>query len=185
MCSPRIRTTTDCAVGAPLWKGAFLSLDGGQQKIRGSVNGNILVPDLSERTPLTTDPATRAIVERFMSAFPLVAPNRTDIDPRALNTNAPQIIDTNNASGRIDQLLGPRDRLTLRYAFVSQQVNAFELLKGQNPDTTTKSHASQLTWERASECSFERQACRLDSTVCIRCWYPSRTRSGRRFLSAA
>ncbi len=93
------------AAGAPLWHGAFLSLDGSQQEIRGSVNGNILVPELSERTPLATDPATRAIVERFMSAYPAEAPNRTDIDPRALNTNAPQSIDTNNASGRLDQLL--------------------------------------------------------------------------------
>src|SRR6185436_19748986 len=31
-------------VGAGLWKGAFFSLNAGQQKIRGSVNGNILVP---------------------------------------------------------------------------------------------------------------------------------------------
>src|SRR6266550_7471162 len=133
----------------PLWDGAFLSLDGSQQKIRGSVNGNILVPEPGERTPLATDPATRAIVERFLSAYPLEAPNRTDIDRRALNTNAPQITDTNNASGRLDQLYGARDRFTLRYAFISQQVDAFELLAGQNPDTTTKSHSTRLTWDRA------------------------------------
>jgi hypothetical protein len=137
------------AAGAPLWKGAFFSLDASQQKIRGSVNGNILVPEPGERTPLATDPATRAIVERFLSAYPLEPPNRTDIDPRALNTNAPQIIDTSNAGGRIDQLLGPRDRFTLRYAFISQQVDAFELIAGQNPDTTTKSHSAHLTWDRA------------------------------------
>jgi hypothetical protein len=134
--------------GAPIWKGAFLTLDGSQQKIRGSVNGNILVPEPAERTPLTTDPAARAIIMRFFSAFPLEAPNRTDIDPRALNTNAPQTIDTDNASGQVDQFLGSRDRLALRYVFVSQQVNAFELLKGQNPDTTTKSHSSRFAWER-------------------------------------
>jgi len=64
-----------------------------------------------ERTPLTTDPATRRIVERFLAAFPVVAPNRTDIVPRALNTNAPQTIDTDNAGGRLDQLVGSRDRL--------------------------------------------------------------------------
>src|SRR5579864_4842904 len=136
-------------VGVPLWGGAFLSLDGSQQKIRGSVNGNILVPELNERTPLTSDPAARAIIERFLSAYPLAAPNRTDIDPRALNTNSPQSIDTNNAGGRLDQLLGPRDRLSLQYAFISQQVDAFELLAGQNPDTTTRSHSAHLTLDRA------------------------------------
>ena len=135
--------------GVPLWSGAFFSLDGSQQKIRGSVNGNILVPELSERTPLTSDPAARAIIERFLSAYPLAAPNRTDIDPRALNTNSPQSIDTNNTGGRLDQLFGPRDRFSLRYAFISQQVDAFELLAGQNPDTTTRSHSAHLTWDRA------------------------------------
>ena len=134
-------------LAAPLWTGGFLTMEGSQQKIRGSVNGNILVPELSERTPLTIDPATRAVVERFMSAFPLEAPNRTDIDPRALNTNSPQSIDTDNASGQLDQLAGARDRFALRYSFVHQQVDAFELLKGQNPDTTTKSHSGRSTWE--------------------------------------
>src|SRR5258708_5913649 len=136
-------------LAAPLWKGGYLSLEGSQQKIRGSVNGNILVPKLNERTPLATDPATRRIVERFLSAYPDIAPNRTDIDPRALNTNAPQSINTDSASGRLDQIFGQRDRFTLRYALTSQQVDAFELLAGQNPDTTTKSHSGRLTWEHA------------------------------------
>jgi hypothetical protein len=136
-------------VAAPLWKGAYLSLDGGQHKIRGSVNGNILAPRLDERTPLTIDPAARRIVERFLAAYPALAPNRTDIVPRALNTNAPQTINTDNAGGRLDQLYGSRDRFTLRYTLTSQQVDAFELLAGQNPDTTTKSHSGRLTWGHA------------------------------------
>src|SRR5579864_3774442 len=44
--------------GLGLWRGAHLSVDGSQQKLRGSVNGNVLVPLASERTPLATDPAT-------------------------------------------------------------------------------------------------------------------------------
>lgn len=143
------------AAGAPLWRGAFFSLDASQQKIRGSVNGNILVPEPGERTPLTSDPAARAVIERFFSAFPLAAPNRTDIDPRALNTNAPQTIDTGNAGGQLDQFLGARDRLSLRYGFVGQAVDAFELLKGQNPDTTTKSHTGRLGWERSWSPGFQ------------------------------
>jgi hypothetical protein len=137
------------SAGSPLWTGGYLSLDGSQQKIRGSVNGNILVPKLAERVPLTTDPATRRIVERFMAAYPLLAPNRTDINERALNTNAPQRVDTDNGSIRLDQLNGDRDRFVLRYVFTSQRLDAFELLAGQNPDTTIKSHSTRLTWDRA------------------------------------
>ena len=88
---------------APVWRGADVLLEGSQDRMRGSVNGNVLVPLAGERTPLTTDPATRAIVERFLDAYQAELPNRTDIDPRALNTNAPQIIDGNNGGARLEQ----------------------------------------------------------------------------------
>ncbi len=52
------------------------------------VNGNVLVPLANERQPVTTDPATRAIVQKFLDAFPDELPNRPDFDIRALNTNA-------------------------------------------------------------------------------------------------
>ena len=77
-------------LGLPAWRGAYVSFEGAQQKLRGSVNGNVLVPKPDERTPLTNDPATRAIVQRFLNAYPTDLPNRTDVNPRALNTNAPQ-----------------------------------------------------------------------------------------------
>src|SRR4051812_46059604 len=48
--------------GLGLWRGAHLTLEGGQQTLRGSVNGNVLVPLAAERTPLTTDPATFGLV---------------------------------------------------------------------------------------------------------------------------
>ena len=133
----------------PLWGGATFSVDANQQKIRGSVNGNVLVPTLAERVPLATDPATRRIVERFLAAYPAALPNRTDINERMLNTNSPQNINTNNASGRLDQRMGPRDRLSLTYPFTSQEVDAFELIAGQNPDTTTRAHTARLTWNRS------------------------------------
>ncbi len=137
------------AVGTPLWHGSFISLDGSQQKIRGSVNGNVLVPTQEERTPLTSDPAKRAIVERFLGAYPRELPNRTDINERMLNTNSPQTIDTNNATGALEQQLNERDRLKFSYQFTSQQVHAFELIAGQNPDTTTKAHGARMTYTRA------------------------------------
>ena len=134
--------------GAPLWRRAAILLDGSQQKLRGSVNGNVLVPKANERTPLSTDPATRAVVARWLAAYPAEPPNRTDIDERALNTNSPQVIDNHNARIRLDQGRGDKDRFTLQYLFTSQAVDAFQLVAGQNPDTDTRSHQARLTWSR-------------------------------------
>lgn len=136
-------------LGAPLTSKTYLLLDGAQQKVRGSVNGNALVPKADERTPLAADPALRRIVERFLSAYPNELPNRTDIDPRALNTNAPQRINTDNASARLDHAFNSRDRLAMRYAFTGQVVYPFQFIAGQNPDTFIKSHNGRITWSRA------------------------------------
>lgn len=136
------------SLGAPLWRDANIFLEGSQQKLRGSVNGNVLVPRPDERTPLAADPATRAIVARWLAAYPAELPNRTDVNERALNTNSPQVIDNNNLAARLDQLRGARDRFSLRYAFTSQRVDAFELVAGQNPDTLTRAHQVRLTWGR-------------------------------------
>lgn len=134
--------------GAGAWRGAFVSLEGGQHKVRGSVNGNVLVPRLDERTPLTQDPAARALIEHFLAAYPATPPNRTDINERALNTNAPQRINHDNGGASVDQRLGPRDRLTLRYLFTSQRVQAFQLVAGQNPNTDMRAHTARITWNR-------------------------------------
>ena len=80
------------------------------------MNGNVLVPLAAERTPLTTDPATFGLVQRWIDAYPKALPNRTDIDPRALNTNSPQAIDTEASVIRLDQALGSRDRVFLQHS---------------------------------------------------------------------
>ena len=144
-------------VGFPVWRGAQMTINGSQQKVRGSVNGNVLVPRADERTPLTqdpltgelVDPATREFVARIFSAYPTEPPNRPDIDPRALNTNSPQSIDNDHLGLRLDQSWSTGDRLALDYRFTAQNVEAFQLVGGQNPDTTTKSHAARITWNRA------------------------------------
>jgi hypothetical protein len=51
------------------------------------------VPTAAERLPLTTDVRLRPIVERLLAAYPAELPNRPDVNPRALNTNAPQRIE--------------------------------------------------------------------------------------------
>ena len=86
-------------VGAKTWRGAALTVSGSQVRSRGNVNGNVLVPTPGERTPLTSDPATRALVQQLLDAYPDELPNRTDINPRALNTNDIQSI--NNDRGMI------------------------------------------------------------------------------------
>jgi hypothetical protein len=134
------------AAGLGLWHGAHLALTGSGQNVRGSVNGNVLVPLASERTPLTTDPAAYRLIQKWLDAYPRLAPNRTDFDPRALNTNSPQSIDTDASTIRLDQDLGSRDHLFLRHAFTNQKVTAFEFVAGQNPDTNTKSHNARATW---------------------------------------
>ena len=136
------------SVAAPPWRQSQLSLEGSQQRVRGSVNGNVLVPKPDERTPLATDPAARALIQRWLAAYPQQLPNRTDVNERALNTNSPQRIDTDNLGARLDQGLGARSRLSLRYGFTSQRVDAFQLVAGQNPDTSTRSHQARLGYNR-------------------------------------
>ncbi len=131
---------------SPKW---FLQGDASQQRIRGNVNGNVLVPRPDERTALTNDPAIRAIVSRWLAAYPVELPNRTDINERALNTNAPQRIDNSNAGGRLEFLATGKDKLIWQYQFVSQLVDAFQLVSGQNPDTATRSHRARWTWTRS------------------------------------
>ncbi len=136
-------------LGMPAWKGGTLTFDGSQTRNKGQVNGNVLVPALDEREPLTDDPATRAFVQRIMDAYPVAAPNRTDVNPRALNTNAPQDIANDRLSATLDQRTGSDARLTMRYGLVLQNVDAFQLVGGQNPNTTTRNHQSRITWNRS------------------------------------
>jgi hypothetical protein len=133
---------------APVWRGGYFLADGYQKRAQGNVNGNVLVPTPEERTPLATDPATRELVQRYLSAYPTELPNRTDINPRALNTNSLLDIRDDSINPRLEQSLGGRDKLLLRYDLVFQNVDAFQLVAGQNPDADIKSHRATVTWNR-------------------------------------
>jgi hypothetical protein len=132
-----------------LWKGAALTVEGRAQRIRGVVNGNVQVPGPDERTPLATDPVVRAFVQRILDAYPRQLPNRTDIDPRMLNTNAAQQVDNDNSTLRLDQKLGTRDTVIASHQYIASDVRAFQLIQGQNPNTTTMSHQAGLQWHRS------------------------------------
>jgi hypothetical protein len=128
-----------------LWKDASLTLDAAQDNRSGFVNGNILVPLASERSCLSPDPGICAVIDRFFRAWPAQEPNRTDISARSLNTNAPQALATSSTTARLDQSL-KNHRFSGRHTWMNQQVDAFQLVAGQNPDTTTKSQDARLTW---------------------------------------
>lgn len=144
--------------GTNLWKTGFLSIESSQDKNSGFVNGNVLVPLASERTVLTTNPAAAKLLQRFLSAYPAEQPNRTDIDARALNTNAAQSIATDSTAEQLSQKLGSRDRLIFRHTFLTQKVDAFELVAGQNPDTTSRNHDARVTWVRALNSAIQLEA---------------------------
>ncbi len=142
---------------APAGADTRFTINATQQRVRGQVNGNVLVPLPSERTPLLidpssgerTDPETRGIVEQLLQAYPAELPNRTDIAPRALNTNAPQQVDTNSVNLRLDRDLAERGKLGFGYVFTSQSVDAFQFVRGVNPDTEIKSHRPRMSWSRS------------------------------------
>jgi hypothetical protein len=126
-----------------------LTANASQTKIRGMVNGNVLVPLASERTATAPDPATRALVTKFLAAYPATLPNRPDFDPRALNTNAPQRIDETQGTLRLDRETTEEGRLSVSHSLVRQRVDAFQFVAGQNPDTEIHSHRSRLTYRHA------------------------------------
>ncbi|MEQ1884009.1 MAG: hypothetical protein ABL967_03045 [Bryobacteraceae bacterium] len=135
-------------VTTPLWKNAFFTFTGSQDKNRGIVNGNVLIPLENERTPLATDPVVRAMVQKFLDAYPIAAPNRPDIAANALNANSPQTVNTDLANAQFNQRIDARNALAARYTFTAQAVDPFQFVKGQNPVTRNKSHAARLTWNK-------------------------------------
>ena len=142
---PARRNNYGFTVSLPLWKGAAWTVNGSEGKDRGQENGNVQVPTAEERTPLTNDPRIRPIVERILATYPDELPNRGG---RTLNTNAAQNINSDRIGGTLDQKIGDNDRLTFRYNFVWQRVDAFQLVAGQAPDTTTRNHQARITWSR-------------------------------------
>jgi hypothetical protein len=108
------------AAGMGLWRGAHLALSSSSQKLRSNVNSNVLVPLPSERTPLATDSNIYKLIQHWIDAYPTLPPNRTDVDPRALNINSPQSINTDASTIRLDQDLSSRDRLFFSHTFTNQ-----------------------------------------------------------------
>lgn len=143
---PSHRNSWNARLTAPVRSLGDLTLGFTQRDIRAVVNGNVLVPLPSERTPKTTDTEARAIVQSFLDAYPLEEPNRPDFDVRALNTNSPQRIDSILGTGRLDRTITSKHKLLLSYAIDRQRIRAFQLVAGQNPDTELHAHRARIGW---------------------------------------
>ena len=135
-------------LAAPLGGRAALTLGASQNRIRGNVNGNVLIPLAEERTPLATDPATRLAVQQIIDGYPEASPNRPDIAARAHNTNSLQRINTDSSRAQLDLSEVAGGKLFLRHVWTAQNVDAFQFVTGQNPDTDNRSHAARITWNR-------------------------------------
>ena len=134
---------------APMGTLGAVSLGVSQNRIRGNVNGNVLIPLPEERTPLATDPATRAAVQRILDGYPDVPPNRPDIAARAHNTNSLQRINTDSSRVQLDRDGVAGGRVAVRHVWTAQNVDAFQLVTGQNPDTDNRSHSARVSWSRS------------------------------------
>ena len=134
---------------APMGSLGAVSLGVSQNRIRGNVNGNVLIPLPEERTPLARDPATRAAVQRILDGYPDVPPNRPDIAARAHNTNSLQRINTDSSRVQLDRDGVAGGRVAVRHVWTAQNVDAFQLVTGQNPDTDNRSHSARVSWSRS------------------------------------
>src|SRR5262245_36201506 len=101
-------------------------LAGEEIRQSGYVNGNVLVPLADERTPRTTYPALYALIAKWLAAYPKELPNRTEIDPRMLNTNALQTIRTSGGNFRLDYDANADRRFAARYSLQDTFIDSFE-----------------------------------------------------------
>lgn len=123
----------------------WLTGNSAQRDIRGMVNGNVLAPLENERTATSPNPEIRALITRWLAAYPAQFPNRQDFDERALNINAPQRIDEIDGSLRLDRDLGGKARIFLSHGINRQRVDAFQLVAGQNPDMDIHNQRARAT----------------------------------------
>jgi Carboxypeptidase regulatory-like domain/TonB dependent receptor len=136
-------TSYDLAAGGPLVSPKVsLLLDFGEVFNSGMVNGNLQAPLASERTPLATDPQTRAIISDLLTAYRTELPNLPAVSLRQLNTNAPRSIVANDGLARLDLKPNGNNSLAGLYSANQYSEDPFQLVIGQNPQTDLRSQAA-------------------------------------------
>ena len=66
-------------------------------------------------------------------------------------------MDGQNWNTHFDQQIGSRDKLVFQYGYMGEKVIAFQLVAGQNPDTTGFSNDGRVTWHRDWTSSYLHQ----------------------------
>ena len=126
--------------GGPLFsEKVSLLVQYGQSYNSGYVNGNILVPQLSERAPRSADPRVNAVIGSLLKAFPLDTPN---LSSTRLNSNALRSIDTNDGLVRLDVKKSDETTLAFRYTLSDYAEDPFQLVVGQNPQTNLRNQSA-------------------------------------------
>lgn len=153
---PTRRNQYGVQIGGPVTQTLSFAFSAEDVRQSGYVNGNVLVPLPDERRPRTTDPQVAAIINRYLSAYPRELPNRTEIDPRMLNTNALQTIRTTGGTLRLDWDRSPELRFGGRYAFQDTFIDSFEFVGGQNPNQRLRPQTLNLTaeWKRSPTATY-------------------------------
>ena len=137
-------------LGGPLGADNLSFLVTGEEtRESGFVNGNVLVPLLSERTALAEDPEIRSLVQSWLDAFPAEGPNRPGIAANLLNTNAVQKIRNSGGSVRIDWEPTDERRFSARYSLNDNFIDSFEFVIGQNPNQRLRPQTLNLGWDQS------------------------------------
>ncbi len=146
---PTRRNQYGFRLGGPVGsdKLSFL-LTGQEVREAGAVNGNVLVPLPSERTPLSDDPDVRRLIQRWLEAYPVELPNRPEIDPRMLNTNANQAIRNSGGSLGLYWDVNAANTFALRYSLGDVFIDSFEFVDGLNPNQRLRPQTLNLSMAR-------------------------------------
>ena len=112
----------------------------------GFVNGNVRVPTLEERVPMSNDPETDQIIAALLAGFPPEEPNLPNVTPRQLNTNAERVIRNEDWNLRLDYAASDKDHLAFQYALTNYGEDPFEFVAGQNPETDLRPQTLSTTY---------------------------------------
>ncbi len=134
-------------VGGPLKKDRIFYFGMFENNVRRGENAQAgTVPLSTERTPNTGSAAGDAIIRGWLDLYPM--PNRTDINPRRFETNAPFQYDTPNPLARFDFNLSDATKLMARYDFRNQDFKILRTFKGGGGDIVDRAHTGGASLTR-------------------------------------
>lgn len=143
---PSRSTSYNLSANGPLVSDkASLLLQFGQNFTSGFVNGNVIVPLPEQREALSGNPQLDAAIRSLISAYPAQLPNLAN---GQLNSNAPRDIDATDALARFDWKPGGRSALAFRYTVSDYLEDPFQLVAGQNPQTSLRNQGAHLNLTR-------------------------------------